>query len=146
MGVDVLDDDASFPTSQCPTMSYFVYSSTLGVPIVGAASSILFLYLFYLFFYIRAPILHRHPTSIAIYKCMLEFILAQQYMWVPFLEYFDLYRVNQDTTLDNSTGCKSNNITAFVAFISQFCAIGSELTLFVVTYALYVAHKNPFTS
>ena len=146
MGVNVLDDDASFPTKDCPVMSYFVYSSTLGVPIVGAASSILFLYLFYLFFYIRAPILHRHPTSIAIYKCILEFILAQQYMWVPFLQYYDIYRVNQGTSSDSSTGCKSNSVTAFIAFISQFCSIGSELTLFCVTYALYVAHKNPFTS
>jgi len=138
--IPILDDDTyeGFPLKDCPVLANFVIGNELGVTIVGAISTSLFLYLFYLFFYVRAPILRRHPTSIAIYKCVFEFILVQQYIWTPYLTYQQIYQpVN---------GCKSNDFIAFWSFVSQFSALGSELTLFVVTYALYVAHKNPFTS
>jgi len=138
MGIKVLDDDTSFDWENCPTISYFAYHSKTVVPILGGISSILFSYLFYLYFYIRAPILHRHPTSIAIWKCIFEFILAQQYTWVPFLQTSDLYTTQ--------SGCRSNSFAAFISFISEFSALGSELILFVVTYALFKQYRNPFTS
>lgn len=136
----VLDDDTNFGNGSdgCPILSYFAYSSNTVVPILGGISSLLFSYLFYLYFYMRAPLLHRHPTSIAIWKCLLEFILAQQYIWVPFLKTTDLYT--------SQSGCRSNKFAAFISFISEFSALGSELILFVVTYALYKQYKNPFTS
>lgn len=136
--VNTFDDD--IPLSLCPLVSNFVYGSQLAVPITGGISCALLLFLFYLFFYTRAPILRRHPTSIAIYKCIFDFIIVQQYLWTPFLTSYDLYQQNSET------GCRSNYFAALVSVISQFSALASELTLLVVTYALYVAHKNPFTS
>eukprot|EP01035_Chromulina_nebulosa_P019416 gene19416-25292_t len=84
----------------------------------------------------------RHPTTLAIYRCIFEFVFVQQYIWVPFINNNVFYQSN---TLSNNS-CAASTTSAVLAFISQFSLLGGELWFFVISWDLRLAYTNPFSS
>lgn len=120
-----------------------VVKATYILPIGGAISCICYIILFYLYFGCRVPTLMRHPTSLLIYKCVLEFFFVQQYMWVPFMDSSSFY----DEEYTHFPYCHAATLLSTAgAFVSQFCILGAELCLLVLSIDLRLAYTNPFSS
>ena len=54
------DDDGSI--SKCNSTSK-IWKSIYGTPTVAAISIVCYLYIFYMYFVVKSPVLKRHPTS-----------------------------------------------------------------------------------
>lgn len=123
-------------STNCPTESTIYYSQIV-LPIGGSVSVLCYLYLFYMYYIINSPILKRHPTTLAINKCILEFIFVQQFIWLPFL--------SNDVLFIPGT-CYATPLAAVLSFITQFSLLGGELWFLIISYDLRLAYTNPFTS
>jgi hypothetical protein len=82
-------------------------------------------------------------TALAIYKCMIEIIFIQQYLWVPSLSNKTFYDDDHDYA---PYKCSSSSSASFIAFVTQFGLVGSELCFFIISYDLRLAYTNPFSS
>lgn len=74
---------------------------------------------------------------------MIEVLFVQQYLWVPQLGARALY--SDDSTVAPFY-CNSSRLAAFMAFVSQFSLLGSELCFWIISLDLRKAYTNPFTS
>eukprot|EP01038_Epipyxis_sp_PR26KG_P016219 gene16219-22064_t len=123
--------------SGCTALSLLYYDKII-LPIGGILSTICYIYLFWMYFVVKAPILMRHPTALAIYKCIFEFSFVQQYLWLPFINTQDFYLHNQ--------GCKANTLAAILSFLTQFSMLASIGCFLIISFDLRVTYTNPFLS
>lgn len=111
---------------------------------IGAALSILcYLYLLWMYFVVKSPVLMRHPTALAIYKCIFELIFVQQYFWLPFVSTRIMYHHLSDSP---PYFCRASDLAGLLAFITQFSLLASELCFLVISVDLRIAYTNPFSS
>lgn len=82
-------------------------------------------------------------TALAVYKCILELIFIQQYLWVPSIPNKQFYN---DDISEAPYECTSSPVSGYLAFITQFSLVGSELCFFIISYDLRIAYTNPFSS
>jgi hypothetical protein len=136
------------------------------LPLGAALSLLCYVYLLWMYFGLQSPVFRRHPTSkspvlrrysflpnsdfntsfnvaLAVYKCIIELIFITQYLWVPFIDNQKFY----DDDLGSSPYlCHSSVHAGYLAFVTQFALVGSELCFLVISYDLRLAYTNPFSS
>lgn len=89
------------------------------------------------------PLIVLFGTALAIYKCVFEIVYVQQYLWLPFLRTGAFYRTGYQ---DAPYYCHATNIAAWLAFITQFSLLASELCFLIISVDLRMAYTNPFSS
>lgn len=82
--------------------------------------------------------------ELAIYKCIFDVVLVQQFLWLPFLKTHLLY--NDYDPSAEYIYCNASALAAILAFCSQFSLIASELCFLVISVDLRIAYTNPFSS
>jgi hypothetical protein len=94
-------------------------------------------------FYLILTSIPSFNVALAVYKCIIELIFITQYLWVPFIDNQKFY----DDDLGSSPYlCHSSVHAGYLAFVTQFALVGSELCFLVISYDLRLAYTNPFSS
>lgn len=83
------------------------------------------------------------PAALAIYKCLLECVFVQQYLWLPYVK--TSYFYGNDFSHEPYY-CVSSTEAGWWAFLSQMSLMGSELWFFIISLDMRMAYTNPFTS
>eukprot|EP00981_Chlorochromonas_danica_P001610 scaffold344_cov178-Ochromonas_danica.AAC.19 len=96
-----------------------------------------------MYFGLNSPVFKRHPTTLAVYKCLFECIFVQQYLWLPFIksEYFYQNNIHEEPYY-----CNASAPAAWWAFATQISFLGSELWFFIISLDMRLAYTNPFSS
>jgi len=120
-----------------------IYKGEIILPLFSSLSIACYLYVLWMYYALKSPVLRRHPTTLAVYKCIFEMIFLQQYLWVPSIRnqrFFD------DDHVVAPYSCHATPYAGGGAFATQFALVGSELCFFIISYDLRSAYTNPFSS
>ena len=82
----------------------------------------------------------------AIYKAIFSIIYVQQYLWLPFVSTGSFYLHYSGDDCTGSCYCHANAISAFLAFLTQFSLIASQLCFLTISVDLRNAYTNPFST
>lgn len=151
---------------KCSGLEIIILSKQILVIFAGL-SVLCCLYLLWMYFVRRTPILRRHPTGerfcivmivfpplhhvnvclfsteLAVFKCIFDLIFFQQFLWTPSLKKQVFY---SDDLEQPEYYCTSSEIAAFLAFLTQFSHLGGALCFLVISIDLRIAYTNPFAS
>lgn len=91
-----------------------------------------------------------HPTSMAVYKYMMEAVFVIQFFVISFKNdpkyyYSDTYFYDRRIPCPVDECCASQ-IAVSWAFVTQFCLLSSELWFAAICRDLQLAYTNPFSS
>ncbi|KAJ1432976.1 hypothetical protein B484DRAFT_429674 [Ochromonadaceae sp. CCMP2298] len=106
-------------------------------------SFVCYIYLGWMYFALKSPLLKRHPTTLLIYKCIVDLFFLHQFLWLPFMENENFF---DDDSTEAPYYCSSTSIAGLLAFLAQFGMVASELVFFVITYDMRMAYTTPFSS
>lgn len=126
-----------------------INEASIVLPIGAAISCLAYAYLLWMYFVVKAPIFNRHPTAFAIYKCIAELMLVQQYLWQPFLNtnlFYESYRTIIDNDDTIKIYCNSSTLAAILSFFSEVFFLCDDFCFLVISIDLRVAYTNPFSS
>jgi len=121
------------------------------VAVLGATISMTcYIYVFLQCYFYKTAEFVGHPTSMAVYKYLIEAIFVIQYFVIPFINdpsyyYSDLYFYDWRIQCPVGECCASTTAVAW-AFITQFCLLSSELWFAAICRDLQLAYTNPFSS
>ncbi len=121
------------------------------VIIIGASISIIcYIYVIVQCYVYKTPEFVGHPTSMAVYKYIIEAIFVCQFFFIatpsdPARFYSDKYFYDSSKVCPPNACCASKFSAAW-AFISQFCLLSSELWGAAICRDLQLAYTNPFSS
>ena len=178
------DDDFLVPTNvdldeKCGDIKHILLNQSL-LRILAILSIICNMYLMWMYFILKTPVLKRHPTckndgkislanfillililiqahsnslifdllslfylALAIYRCILDLLFYQQYLWAPSVRTELFYSDDFDKS---PYYCNASWQAAIFAFLTQFSFLGGELCFFIISVDLRWAYTNPFTS
>jgi hypothetical protein len=81
--------------------------------------------------------------ALAIYRCLLEVLFVQQFLWTPFIGSSHIYDNGYQST---PYYCHASSLSGWLAFVAQFGLLGSELCFLIISWDLRLAYTNPFSS
>eukprot|EP01031_Cornospumella_fuschlensis_P045713 gene45713-55954_t len=91
----------------------------------------------------NSAVFKRHPTTLAIYKCLLEVFFVQQFLWIPYTRTGVFYGSELD---EAPYYCNASALAGMLAFFTQISLLGSELCFFIISLDMRIAYTNPFSS
>eukprot|EP01038_Epipyxis_sp_PR26KG_P004541 gene4541-6411_t len=146
-GDDFLAASYTNLSTPCSSESQIYYHTQL-LTFFALLSTLCYMYLLWMFFVVKSPVLKRHPTTWAIYKCIFEFLFVQQYLWLPWIPTSKFYSIfYEDDQIGPNFYCKSTpSVVAPLSFLSQFSLVASILSFLVISIDLRSAYMNPFSS
>ena len=126
----------------CASMATLQYGGVI-LRIGGMTSCICYAYIFWMYFVLKSPLLHRHPLDLAVYQCICQFFICQQYLWFENISNDQLYIDYSD---EPPIYCNASKVSAILSFITLFLLVMNQLIFFIISNDLRNSYTNPFFS